>query len=101
VKSGHDGEKISAMDGMAASLKMGGMKKAARSTLKIRRPEPPAIRLKPAKVPGAVAARCPKGLLPQLATLSATAPSSPSWVHELKFDGYRILAEIDGGRVRL
>ena len=43
----------------------------------------------------------PAKLAPQLATLAATAPGGPGWVVEPKFDGYRILARIDAGRVRL
>jgi bifunctional non-homologous end joining protein LigD len=43
--------------------------------------------------------RRPKQL--QLATLVATAPEGDQWLHEQKFDGYRILAELDGGRVTL
>ena len=37
----------------------------------------------------------------QLATLVAEAPEGPEWLHEQKFDGYRILAELDRGKVRL
>jgi bifunctional non-homologous end joining protein LigD len=37
----------------------------------------------------------------QLATLVDTAPAGPDWLHEQKFDGYRILAELDRGKVRL
>ncbi|OAI51583.1 hypothetical protein AYO47_07010 [Planctomyces sp. SCGC AG-212-M04] len=77
------------------------MKKALRSILKVKKPVRPAARVQLSKLPGAIAARFPKTLLPQLATLSATAPSGRDWVHELKFDGYRILAEIENGDVRL
>src|SRR5436190_1000147 len=38
---------------------------------------------------------------PQLAQLVKTAPSGPEWVHELKYDGYRIGCRIDGGRATL
>ncbi|MEA2903878.1 MAG: bifunctional non-ous end joining protein LigD [Alphaproteobacteria bacterium] len=38
---------------------------------------------------------------PSLATLTAIAPSDPGWVHEIKFDGYRIQARLDHGEVRL
>jgi bifunctional non-homologous end joining protein LigD len=38
---------------------------------------------------------------PQLATLWGEAPSDPGWVHEVKFDGYRIQARLDHGEVRL
>lgn len=37
----------------------------------------------------------------QLATLVDAPPEGPEWLHEQKFDGYRILAEVDRGRVRL
>ncbi|HEY6995188.1 MAG TPA: DNA ligase D [Xanthobacteraceae bacterium] len=38
---------------------------------------------------------------PSLATLRATAPENDGWVHEIKFDGYRIQARLDHGGVRL
>src|SRR6266545_7787905 len=38
---------------------------------------------------------------PQLATLVSTVPEGQNWLHELKFDGYRILCRIDNGRVSL
>ncbi|HEX3766292.1 MAG TPA: non-homologous end-joining DNA ligase [Kofleriaceae bacterium] len=37
----------------------------------------------------------------QLATLVAEPPDGPDWLHEQKFDGYRIVAELDHGKVRL
>jgi bifunctional non-homologous end joining protein LigD len=38
---------------------------------------------------------------PQLATLVKAAPEGDAWLHELKLDGYRILARRDGDRVTL
>lgn len=38
---------------------------------------------------------------PQLATLVATAPAGPEWLHEVKFDGFRILCRIEPGQVTL
>jgi bifunctional non-homologous end joining protein LigD len=38
---------------------------------------------------------------PALATLRTVAPSGPGWIHEIKFDGYRIQARLDHGEVRL
>src|SRR5262249_26474855 len=38
---------------------------------------------------------------PSLATLRAEAPTGPEWIHEIKFDGYRIQARLDHGEVRL
>ncbi|MCC4587200.1 DNA ligase D [Xanthomonas sp. NCPPB 1067] len=38
---------------------------------------------------------------PQLAQLSQTPPSGAQWLHEIKWDGYRILATVTEGQVRL
>ncbi|HSE59435.1 MAG TPA: DNA ligase D [Nitrospiraceae bacterium] len=38
---------------------------------------------------------------PQLATLVDTVPEGAEWVHELKYDGYRILCSIRDGRAKL
>ena len=40
-------------------------------------------------------------LKPQLATSSDKAPEGEEWLHEIKYDGYRLLARIERGRVRL
>ena len=37
----------------------------------------------------------------QLATLTDKPPESDEWLHEIKFDGYRLLGFISGGDVRL
>lgn len=38
---------------------------------------------------------------PCLATLVAEPPDSAQWAHEIKFDGYRLQARIDNGKVQL
>lgn len=38
---------------------------------------------------------------PQLATLVDAAPEGDDWLHEIKYDGYRLLAVLEGGDVRL
>jgi len=38
---------------------------------------------------------------PQLATPAEVAPKGKGWLHEIKYDGYRTLAFVDGGQVRL
>jgi bifunctional non-homologous end joining protein LigD len=43
----------------------------------------------------------PPFLEPQLAQLVKTAPEGDGWVHEIKLDGYRILARKDGDAVTL
>ncbi|HJV60596.1 MAG TPA: DNA ligase D [Albitalea sp.] len=50
---------------------------------------------------GAQAAALPLALAPQLATLVDRAPAAGDWIYEIKFDGYRLLARIDGDDVRL
>jgi bifunctional non-homologous end joining protein LigD len=47
------------------------------------------------------AAPLPDFVPPSLATLRSTAPSGGGWVHEIKFDGYRMQARLDRGEVRL
>ncbi len=55
----------------------------------------------PIAVRGAKPGLLPSFIEPQLASLATSPPAGDSWVHEIKFDGYRLLARIDGGRVRL
>jgi ATP-dependent DNA ligase len=43
----------------------------------------------------------PQWIEPQLTKLSTKAPSGPQWIHEIKFDGYRMAARIDQGKVKL
>ena len=43
----------------------------------------------------------PERFEPQLATLASTAPEGDEWLHELKFDGYRIGCRVDGRNVSL
>jgi bifunctional non-homologous end joining protein LigD len=37
----------------------------------------------------------------QLATLSAAPPDGPGWLHEIKYDGYRIRLAVEGGAARV
>ncbi len=56
----------------------------------------------PARLDGSVRqASVPAFIAPQLATLVAEPPDGAKWIHEIKFDGYRIVARIDSGKVRL
>jgi len=62
---------------------------------------PAARRFDAAKIPGAARARLPASPRPELATLAEEAPDGPGWLHEIKFDGYRMLARIAAGKVRM
>jgi bifunctional non-homologous end joining protein LigD len=52
-------------------------------------------------LPGARGAPLPESVEPQLATLVARAPEGDGWLHEMKIDGYRILARLQNGRAQL
>ncbi|MFZ3017043.1 MAG: DNA ligase D [Gallionella sp.] len=54
-----------------------------------------------AKALGAREAPPPATLPPQLATAVERAPKGSAWLHEIKFDGYRIVAHIEHGKARL
>jgi bifunctional non-homologous end joining protein LigD len=45
--------------------------------------------------------RLPDFVPPSLATLHSDAPRGAEWLHEIKYDGYRIQARLDHGKVRL
>jgi bifunctional non-homologous end joining protein LigD len=50
---------------------------------------------------GAKLKKLAPGFAPQLATLREKAPVSDDWLHEIKWDGYRLLAELDAGKALL
>jgi DNA ligase D-like protein (predicted ligase) len=43
----------------------------------------------------------PEWIRPQLTELVDAAPDGPDWLHEIKYDGYRMHARLDRGAVRL
>jgi bifunctional non-homologous end joining protein LigD len=43
----------------------------------------------------------PSFVAPQLAKLMKAPPAGANWVHEVKFDGYRMQMRVEGGKVRL
>jgi bifunctional non-homologous end joining protein LigD len=93
--------------------KSGGPRVSAKSTAK--RNKPTAKRESTAKAAMPVAARrsadpvrsnrrrggLPDFVPPSLATLHDAPPDGAGWIHEIKFDGYRIEARLDHGKARL
>jgi bifunctional non-homologous end joining protein LigD len=43
----------------------------------------------------------PAFIPPQLATLASAPPEGAGWLHEIKYDGYRAIGAVGGGRSRL
>ncbi|MDH0867274.1 DNA ligase D [Mitsuaria sp. GD03876] len=100
-------ERAAGGNGHAAPAAKGASKKAATARAKA---AASAVDKDDAAAPGddaaspdlsrAKKAKLPAELSPQLATLvSATPPGD--WIAEAKFDGYRLMARVDKGRVRL
>src|SRR6185295_11319240 len=52
------------------------------------------------KIAGARKAAMPEFVSPQLATLEDKPPRGEGWIHELKFDGYRMICILDRGKTR-
>jgi bifunctional non-homologous end joining protein LigD len=75
----------------------------ARTKTKTRSAAKPAVQMKsdPAPSAGGRRARLPDFIAPSLAVLHESAPSGPRWLHEIKYDGYRIEARLDRGKVQL
>ena len=71
---------------VAENVKSGAVKKAKPKVTSL------------AKVAGARKARAPAWLQPELATLVDAAPGGDDWIHEIKYDGYRMLCHVKGGR---
>src|SRR5438045_3900074 len=66
-----------------------------------RHPKKTAARMKTTTVcPGARTARMPAEIHPMLATLVDDPFSDPDWIFETKWDGFRSICFIDGGKTR-
>ena len=62
---------------------------------------PPVRTVAPQEITGARKRSLPAEPKPQLASTASRPPEGPEWLHEIKYDGYRLLARIEGGTVRL
>jgi bifunctional non-homologous end joining protein LigD len=52
-------------------------------------------------IEGATPSAMPGFLKPQLATLKSKAPNGPQWLHEIKYDGYRVQVHLNKGRKKV
>lgn len=43
----------------------------------------------------------PGFIKPQLATLKTKAPKGEQWLHEIKYDGYRVQVNVNSGKKRV
>jgi bifunctional non-homologous end joining protein LigD len=75
--------------------------KAARPATRRPKAKGRAPALDPSALTGALKAPLPEAVEPQLCTLVDAAPEGEEWVHEMKLDGYRLLAYIKDSRVTL
>ncbi len=94
-----------AMAEIAADADRVWSSKTGEETTTKRRPakragDPPPM-LDVAKLKGAKLAASPPRLAPQLAGAAAQAPPGDDWLHEIKLDGYRMLAHLKRGKVEL
>ncbi len=70
-----------------------------KSVAKVQRSRPSATSMV-ADTVGARKAALPKTVDVQLTTLTEEVPTGDLWIHEIKFDGYRMLCRIDGDEVK-
>ncbi|QJD69645.1 DNA ligase D [Xanthomonas campestris pv. badrii] len=66
-----------------------------------RKPNDSQWRTRALALDGARDTLCPTGLRAQLALLRAQAPDGDAWLHEIKWDGYRLLADLVDGSAQL
>ena len=77
----------------ADSERVANLRPSRRKTLRKKAPRP--------GIQGARISQLPDFVAPQLATLVDRVPQGEGWLHEIKFDGYRILCRINNGRISL
>ncbi|RWB51484.1 DNA ligase D [Mesorhizobium sp.] len=102
--------KLDILEARPESVKSGRrIEELAAPRKKPQRLPPRAGSLKPGTLPGAVKGDPPTRIEPQLATQVTEPPGSEHpaqktrelWLHEIKFDGYRTMAHVIDGEVRL
>ncbi|MEO5572928.1 MAG: DNA ligase D, partial [Gammaproteobacteria bacterium] len=69
-----------------------------KQTARSKKPPPIVEKIDPSRISGARKFSLPALLKPQLATLVKAAPSGAGWLHEIKYDGYRMLCRVRNGK---
>ncbi|MEP7185185.1 MAG: DNA ligase D [Rhodanobacter sp.] len=88
---------LEADDLVAAATKPPRKKKPAKATYRVTE----ARWKKTAEAFDGATAGMPVGLKPQLATLRSAPPSGEQWLHEIKWDGYRLMVDLVDGSASL
>jgi bifunctional non-homologous end joining protein LigD len=73
---------------VAANIKKGAVKKAK-------------TKIDLTKISGARKAPLANSVDVQLATVAKAAPEGEGWIHEIKYDGYRMLCRVNAGTARI
>ncbi len=101
AKTGRQIEEVAKKpDATWQSRPRGGKAVAAKTKAPARKAKPPAPKERDWPK-GAKKAAMPDFTEPELAKLKPKPPAGDRWVHEIKFDGYRLQAKIKDGRVTL
>lgn len=101
IKTGRSMQEIAA-EKKAKALKGWKTPKKAEAAAPRRRPgASAAAELDPGLRRGAKGAKIPPFREPQKATLVDHVPAGAGWIHEMKYDGYRCLLGIGGGKARV
>ncbi|MEP6899031.1 MAG: DNA ligase D, partial [Rhodanobacter sp.] len=95
-------KKVSAKKTLAqnAATKKAATKPAAKSISSPRSSEA-AFKAKALALDGARANSLPAGFQAQLAMQKTSPPTGDGWLHETKWDGYRLLTDLDNGKAKL
>jgi bifunctional non-homologous end joining protein LigD len=88
--------KIEKPDGVDATAKPGA-RAPARQSETASPPQSP----NPSAIEDGAKAPLPGFVEPMLATLTKSPPTGERWLHEIKFDGYRLQAHVEDGKVTL
>ncbi len=92
-------DKVSAVAAKAVGKKAPAKKAAAKKPV-AKKAAAKTPKNKPA-IPGARKAAMPRTIEPELATLVDSVPPGAEWVHEIKYDGYRVLCKVRDGEASL